>query len=91
MREKTLSGMMAAAGGTSVEDTIRQKSVSDIHVAVQTTTEERLVPLPVSDDNNCLVRGSTVFLLKIRRKKNNFRCDCPIFESNCGRSSISAE
>ena len=49
MRDKALSGMMAAAskGGTSVEDTIRQKIVSDI--AVQTTNEEGLVPLPVSD------------------------------------------
>ena len=44
-----MSGMLAASGkgGTIVEDTIRQKSVSDI--AVQTTTEEGLVPLPVSD------------------------------------------
>ena len=52
MREKALSGMMAAArkGGPSVEDTIGQKRVSDI--AVQTTTEEGLVPLPVSDNNN---------------------------------------
>ena len=30
-----------------LEETIRQKSVSDI--AVQTTTEEGLVPLPVND------------------------------------------
>ena len=64
MREKALSGMMAAArkGGTIVEDTIRQKSVSDI--AVQTTTEEGLVPLPVSDDNNCLLTFNLWLLLQ---------------------------
>ena len=60
MREKALSGMMAAGkGGTSVEDTIGLKSVSDI--AVQTTTEEGLVPLPVSDvaiDINCLLTST---------------------------------
>ena len=51
MREEAVSGMMAAAGrkDTGVEMTIRQKSVSDI--AIQTTTEERLVPLPVSGAN----------------------------------------
>ena len=60
MREKAISGMMAAGkGGTIVEDTIRQKSVSDI--AVQTTNEEGLVPLPVSDvaiDVDCLLTST---------------------------------
>ena len=51
LREKALSGMLAAAGRgdtgmKEVEETIRQNSVSDI--AVQTTNEEGLVPLPVS-------------------------------------------
>ena len=51
MREKAISGMLTAAnrGDTGVEKTIRRKSVSDI--AVQTTTEEGLVPLPVSGAN----------------------------------------
>ena len=52
MREKAISGMMVEAGRRDallkkLEETIRQKSVSDI--AVQTTTEEGLVPLPVND------------------------------------------
>ena len=75
MREKAISGMMAATrrGGTSVEDTIRQKSVSDIAVqtttettttTVQTTIEEGLVPLPVSDDNNCLLTFNLWLLLQ---------------------------
>ena len=75
MREKALSDMMAAAGkgGTSVEDTIEQKSVSDIAVqtttettttTVQTTTEEGLVPLPVSDDNNWLLTFNLWLLLQ---------------------------
>ena len=48
MREKAVSGMMAAASrrDTGMKETIRLKSVSDI--AVQTTTEEGLVSLPVS-------------------------------------------
>ena len=57
LREKALSGMMAAAGRgdtgvKELEELIRQKSVSDI--AVQTTTEEGLVPLPVSGTTNYL-------------------------------------
>ena len=51
MKERALSGMLAATGRgdtgvKELEETIKQKSVSDI--AVQTTTEEGLVPLPVS-------------------------------------------
>ena len=53
MREKAISGMMASAGSRdtgrgvkALEETIKLKSDNDI--AVQTTTEEGLVPLPVS-------------------------------------------
>ena len=51
MREKAISGMMSAAGRRDavvkeLEETVRLKSVSD--VAVQTTAEEKIVPLPVS-------------------------------------------
>ena len=52
MREKSLSAMLAEKSGRGIGakeliETIRQESVSEI--AVQTTTEEVLVPLPVSD------------------------------------------
>ena len=52
MREKAVSGMLATTsrGDGGVKETIRQKSVSDI--AVQTTTEEGQVPLPVSGANS---------------------------------------
>ena len=51
MSEKALSGMLAETSWKDTivkepEETIRQKSISDI--TAQTTTEEELVPLPVS-------------------------------------------
>ena len=51
MREKAIAGMMAAAGKRKkeLEEAITLKSVSGIHVAVQTTAELEPVPLQVRD------------------------------------------
>ena len=54
IKEKAVSGMMAAAGrrDTESEETIRQKSISEIAVQTIETRGSRLLQLPVSGANS---------------------------------------